>query len=1028
MNLYYNNYLNPKDKKEFKYIKSDGISKYFNTCYLMIKDFWKELYNNKELVYKILKYAKDEELKDSYLNIFFTQNFYINLYSKSNEFPNDLYYIIQKLLNDIFNSIRNIEDYPKSFKNSNISYLLDGMIMNEKMSSFFNLILSDIIEEYENSGESMQILLFNVDEIKEYYRIRQETLMTHNKNNSDIINIRKRQNSILNLIYKMKLPIYNNNDISINESFNNFDYDDEIIDKDYKNNEIFSTNYLPELNKNDIIELLNKEENEIIKSYIRNQLILMENDKSLYSNQKFLDNIQKSSESEKILYFYQKSFMTTINIIRQIFKRLNKYINIIPEEIKIISIIIMKLLKKKYNWINNFSLYKYILDFFMKIFKSFFLSPEYNTLINSVIISKYTKSNLAKIYDIILKLISGNFYKNSKGECDYTPFNLFFLEIIPDVFTFCEKLLETNTNLNLKIYNIEKINSKNINNNINIKENSISIIYNIHQLTTILNIINHNHNSFFLEKILNDNDNDNDNDNNYNYINNNEKDEEFLTIFKKLKENKEIFAKLREKEKNQKKIFYFAYNENTQKLLDIIGKDESKYFKIKELKENSYEEINLNKIIRAKNLIIDLLYISPKLYKLTNLSNNSKEKTTKEILNHLKQYFKGISNYKEDKNILNNNNINNNEQTEIPKEWYIHSLMICLENLDEEHTKNDYEKLYKSIKKDLKDSINKYNFMELTQNLRDLKTITIIKNRYINLQEKYKDIITNTKIRKIIEKEPLKVIIQFIYKNEQKIFNVYNLENINLNNHNFNKKYLIKCSTINDFIKNFPNLELIQQRQDIDIFLIEKEINLLNGLDQYFAILKNLINNKFDKEEKNIVFNKIQKYILIKIYDKIYPKDSDNDDMKVFQQTIILSWVRPHHLKLDNTYIDNSISLITDYINKLDNEKSPNGKFNAINNIFNTINYILSFNSSFSVDEIAPLCEYCLIKAQPERLSSNLRYLQNFISNGGSGLRKMRFDILKTCMNSIKVTDYKKFEGITKEEYNKLCNISRQGK
>ena len=302
LNLYYNNYLNQKDKKEFKYIKTDGISKYFNNCYIMIKDFWNELYNNKEYVYKILKYAKEEELKDSYLNIFFTQNFYINLFSNSNEFPNELYYIIQKLLNDIFINIRNIEDYTKSFNNSNLSYLLDGMILNEKMSSFFNLILSDIIEEYENSGDSTQILLFNVEEIKQYFQIKQESL-THKSNKSDIIYIRKKQNSILNLIYRMKLPIYNNNDISINESFNDFNYEDEIIVKDSKNNEIFATKYSPDLNKNDIIELLNKEESEIIKSYLRNQLMLMENDKYLYSNQKFLENILKSSESEKISLF-----------------------------------------------------------------------------------------------------------------------------------------------------------------------------------------------------------------------------------------------------------------------------------------------------------------------------------------------------------------------------------------------------------------------------------------------------------------------------------------------------------------------------------------------------------------------------------------------------------------------------------------------------------------------------------------------------------------------------------------------------
>ena len=990
----------------------------------MMKDFWKELYNNKELVYNILKYAKKEELKNSYLNIFFTQNFYIDLFSNSKEFPNELLYIIQKLLNDIIINIKKISEYTKSFETSNLSYLIDGLILNEKNRAFFNLILFDIIEEYENSEESMQILLFKVNEIKEYFKLQEEKIkhedLINNKKKSDIIKKRKRENSLLNFIYRMKIPVYSN-DSSFSENYADLDYD-ESINKDLKNHEEFACKYLFELNKNDIIELLNKEKTDIMKSYIRNQLNLMENDKLLYSTKKFLENIQKCSESEKILFFYQKSFMTSINIIKQIFQKLNKYITIIPEEIKIISIIIMELLKNKFYWISNIEIYKYIFEFFMKLFKPYFLSPDYNALINSVILSKHTKFNLQKIYDIIIKLISWNFYKNSKEECDYTPFNLFFLEIIPDVFKFCEKLLERNDRVNTKIQNIDKISYNNFNKNIN----TTSIIYNIHQITTILNIINHNYNKLFLDNIPNNNNGEK-----------NDSKEDFITIFQKLKENKEIFNKLKQNENNQNKIFFFAYNEivYSQKLLDIINKNQNKYFKINELKgDKTIEEINLNKIIRAKNLIFDLLYISPKLYKLTNLSINSKGKNTKDILIHLNKYFKGISNFNENnnKNIINiDNNINNNiEQSVVPKEWYIHSLMICLENLDNEYSKNDYEKLYKSIKMDLNQSIKNYDFGELTQILRDLKTITLIKNRYITLQEKYKDIIINDKIRYIIENASLKVFIQFIYKNNHKVFNVINSENYNSNNNNHKDKTITLCLNINDFIKKFPNLGVIQQRQDIDLFLIEKEINLSNGLKQYYEILKNFINIKFEKEEKNTVFNKIQKYILIKIYDKIYPKEPDKDDMKIFQNTIILSWVRPHHLKLDKTYLDNFTSITSNYIKKLDIEKSPNGKFNVINKIFNAINNILAFNkgASFSIDDIAPICEYCLIKAQPERLSSNLRYLQNFISNEGSDLRKMRFDILKNCMNSIRDIDYKKFEGVTKEEYRKLCDMSREGK
>ena len=773
-----------------------------------------------------------------------------------------------------------------------------------------------------------------------------------------------------------------------------------------------------------------------MKSYIRNQLILIESDYNVYSNKRFLENIQKSACSEKILYFYQKSFMITINIIIKIFNRLIEYIEIMPEEIKNISIMIMQSLKNKFNWISENEIYKYISEFFIRIFKAYFLYPDYNALINSVILSENIKDNLKRIFNVLNKLMSGKFFKNSDEECDFTPFNLFFLEFNPQIFTFCEKLLE-----NKNFTPIENISNTIINNDLNnkININTISIIYSADQIYTLLNIINNNYKIFF--------------DINENYT---EKEKEiindFLKTFQKLKDNEELFINLLKKGKEKNEIFFFAYNEiiYSKKLQDILNRDKNKYFKILELKgDKTTEEVNINKIIRAKNLFFDLLYISPKLSKLTNVATDSKGKNTKEILIKLNKFFKGVSNYKEKKTKDNNiedtdENINNNEQSKYPKDWYINSLIICLENLDNEYSNNDYKKLYNSIKEDLNKSINNYDFDELGKIVRDLKTITIFKNRFINLQEKNKNVAINIRIREIIENESIEVKILFIYNSKRKIFNITKIENnlntslnsslnnsinSNINNYinNIEEKLSIKCLTINDFIKKFPNFSLIQQRQDIDLFLIEKEVNLSYGLNQYFNIIKTLINIKFTKEERNIVFNKIQKYILIKIYDKIYPRESDKDDMKTFQKTIILSWVRPHHLKLDNIYLDNFIPITTNYIHQLDNEKSPNGKFHIINEIFNAINNVLKFNkgSSFSIDDIAPICEYCLIKAQPERLSSNLKYLQNFISNEGSDLRKMRFVILNNCMNSIKEIDYNKLEGITQDEYNKLCNMAR---
>ena len=145
MNLHYNNIsANPKN---FRYGKTKELSKYFNVCYLMIKDFWKELYTNKELVYKIIKYGNKEEIKNSHLNFFFTQNFYIDLFSNSNDFPKELYYIINKLINDLVEDLDKLPEYSQIFEESNLACLLDGMILNDKIRSFFNLILSEIMKK-----------------------------------------------------------------------------------------------------------------------------------------------------------------------------------------------------------------------------------------------------------------------------------------------------------------------------------------------------------------------------------------------------------------------------------------------------------------------------------------------------------------------------------------------------------------------------------------------------------------------------------------------------------------------------------------------------------------------------------------------------------------------------------------------------------------------------------------------------------------------------------------------------------------
>ena len=239
----------------------------------------------------------------------------------------------------------------------------------------------------------------------------------------------------------------------------------------------------------------------------------------------------------------------------------------------------------------------------------------------------------------------------------------------------------------------------------------------------------------------------------------------------------------------------------------------------------------------------------------------------------------------------------------------------------------------------------------------------------------------------------------------------------------FNKNKLDFCKYINDFIVKFPNLSKLDKGQEPELFEVEDKINLKGVLNTFMNILKDKMYKYFKENEKDTAFNKIKKYILTKIYEKIYPQDYDNDDLLFFYKAISLSWIEPKHLKIPyEVNVDNFIPITNSFFKQVDYEKSPSCKMEVIAKIFNTINWALKLSNAgnFSTDDIAPIFEYALIKARPSRLSSNLKYLEFFKANG-SELKDMYFDFLKSNMNSIKEINYSKFEGITEEEFKKKC-------
>ena len=127
--------------------------------------------------------------------------------------------------------------------------------------------------------------------------------------------------------------------------------------------------------------------------------------------------------------------------IIKLFINLNNNIYLIPYSVKCICKIILILLKKKFPNINIIEQNTFISKFFFcKLFLPIFKNPGFEALINNFIISGTTIYNLNIISFIIEKFISGTLIKSEEENGDYIPFNMYFLEKMPDALEFFDNI------------------------------------------------------------------------------------------------------------------------------------------------------------------------------------------------------------------------------------------------------------------------------------------------------------------------------------------------------------------------------------------------------------------------------------------------------------------------------------------------------------------------------------------------------------------------------------------------------------
>ena len=1009
--------LNLEDKKYELVVDNDDHCRFFKEMNTYIPKLLYYLWAKPKTVSKIL-YLSDKLLVKDHLAPLIVNNFYENIIS-SNYIEDNLMYVITLLLKNEISEINDEKDSEKFLEETACGYVLEQLRAKNDIKYYFKNIISDILKkmEAENSGGDINL---NVKQIQEKYQKTKEELDKLYKKTG-------KKKKIIDEEFYRKILI--SNIFSYQEEDNESGF---LIPKDNIDPKLFNSKYIPDLTKSELeTKKNNTSENEqkMIDYYDFN-IKNCEKDDS-YGNQKLLQNIFDSPISKEVLASYQIEFSKIINTINKLIENLLQDLYLLPYSVKCVCKIIFLLLNKKFGNIGEAQRNAFIAKFFFnKLFAPIFENPGLGASIDEIIISETTKHNATIINLVLKKLVSGRLFRTDiDSDSDYTPLNWFFLDKMPEVFKFFESITKvTLPNFIEKLINDELPKDFELDYFEENKDEVIfhrSICFTLYDLDALL---------ISMDKCKS-------------IIFENEKEEELkplrLTFEKLVGENcSKIMKKLKEKKEYEKIMVPDGKNKkNKQELKETEGREILKYFlltdlitnkkytrlfeieqekanySIKELKKTETpEEITKNNIIKVKNFFCNLLYNFHTLVK-TDFDEGTLSNTNS-ILKEIKKYIKS-SDFVIDGSI--------------PSEWYVSSLLEYLKKLPEELSKDDFKELYNEMEKDISSSIKELDFEALSICLGKAKFAKRIK---VNYETTYKHILNidlNVKVQKIIEKDFIPVEIHYKYTKKEKEFYIEEKPNIKEKNsldileEGREKKNI--CRTIKLFTKKFPDLVKTQISYDKTLTEMDEEMKLNENLQKYFNIIK----KKIEKEQKNAdenelleINNKIYDYVMEKIYEKIFPVEPDPEDNLIFRKCFLLSWVEPKHFigNKKNYVFDSFLPDVIEFFGKLDKEKSPRIKFIYMKKIFVAINDVLRFNGKegeAGVDDQMPILNYSFIKAKPQHISSNYKFMNIFIGKNRNRSEGSQLTQISGICEHVMNLTYDQLNGVTKEEFDEKC-------
>ena len=1005
-----------QDKKDLlKYqllSDKDEQEKYLGEIYTYVPLFMNYLWENPKIISFLLNNSKKDDVK-KYLAPLIVNNFYENILS-SNYIEDHLLYVIGLLLkNEIDNDLNNKKDCSNFLEDTPCGIVLEQLKVKQDIQTYFKTLIFKIVEQLEVESSSYEIN-FSVKSIQEEFNKSKEEIEAEYKKTG-----KKQKNITIDFFKK------NNND--------DYESKNETTDEQNKESNLFNTKYIPSFDKEEYTKLINNyEKNKIMSDFLLSQYNMCRENPNVFSNETFLKNLFDSSASKEIFISYQIDFTKTIKIIDKFLKALLKNLYLLPYSVKCICKMILLMIRKKWPDLNIVDQNAFIAKFFFhKLFSPIFENPGIGALINNFIISGVTQHNLKIISFIIKRLFSGKFFID--GTCDYTPFNWYFIDNIQLVYQFFDNVTQvTLPPFMEKLINNELPKSFEYN---YFKENPDegifhrSICFSFKDLCVLLDNMKELKEKIFVapeyqpfkktfEKLVNRS--------GTQEIERIKKNVEYEMIKvydpKKKKEQKEIRGN------PILKFFLITDILTNQKYTKIFNINQEKAsFTLQEIPSDLDEDNRKNNVIKVKNFMCTLLNNYRTLVKTDFVEGTTYN--TLSILKQLKNFMK-ISNFVIDGSI--------------PSEWYVDSLLEYLNRIPTDLTNNDCDVLYKQIESHVNGSIKDIDFELLSVVLGNVKFCKRGQNYYEKMKTLLIDIELNEKVQNIVEKEPITVEIEFKYNNKSKELKIEksykkDIQLKSLDNMMFEEETqkTYYCRTIKAFTKRFPNIAKYQQIIEKDLTDMEKDLKLTQKISNYFNIIKEFlssknssINNLIGSEEFNDISAKIYDYVMEKLYDKIFPREPDPSDNKIFSQCQLLSWTEPkHYIKSKtNLVFDSFLPDVINYFKEIDQQKSPRQKLIYMNKIFLSISNVVKFSGggNTGVDDIMPILNYAFIKAKPPHMSSNCKYMGLFLGEKKNREEGSQLAQLTAICEFAETITADKLFNINSQQFAKRCMTAKK--